>query len=199
MFQITEEMEARWRRDDKPKATEADIARIEDEIGSTLPAPYIEFATRYGFVIFGRDPEQRCFFDCTFTFPDREEIREGDISHFMNADRILLAYDSLTQPEVEVDDEFPKFPADYLPIGMDAGQGEILLEMGEHSGRVWYWPFNEWAWGFEDNTRLGFVAEDLYGFINGLRPAFHLSTTIRKEAEVRSLQFHPATIGTNPS
>ena len=44
------------------------------------------------------------------------------------------------------------------------------MEMGKHPGRIWYWPFNEWAWGTEDNTWLGFVADDFRDFINGLRP-----------------------------
>lgn len=163
-------MQIYWASHPEPKATTADIARIEAEIGSTLPVSYIEFVTRIGFVIFGEDAEERNHFDYTITFPDRQEIREGDISFLEEPDRLITGYRVLTTSEIEDDEQFPKFPANYLPIGNSAGQDQILLEMGEHAGRVWFWPYNDWAWGTEDNTRLGFVAEDFYEFINKLRP-----------------------------
>ncbi|MCX7110874.1 MAG: SMI1/KNR4 family protein [Proteobacteria bacterium] len=170
MYQITESMLDSWNEDNKPKATTTDISRINAAIGAELPTPYVEFITQFGFVIFGLDMEERYHFDYIIVFPDRKEIHEGNIRFMLQTDRLLKAYENLTTSEFNNDDEFPKFPTKYLPVGNDAGQGKILLELGEHAGRVWYWPFNEWAWGVEHNTWLGFVAEDFYDFINRLRP-----------------------------
>ena len=53
----------------------------------------------------------------------------------------------------------------------DDGSGTvILMEIAEKPGRIWYWYENDWAWGLEDNTWLGFVAENFEGFIKALRP-----------------------------
>ena len=169
MFQIPESMQEYWNSHPEPKATAADIARIEAAIGSALPAPYVEFVTQFGFVVFDDVPEMRCLFDYTVTFPDRQEIREGDIGFLHEPDRLLMAYENLTTSEFEDDEQSPSFPPNFLPVGNDAGQGQILLELGEQAGRVWYWPEREWAWGTQDNTWLGFVSEDFYQFINGLR------------------------------
>ncbi len=170
MLQITDSMLAFWNEDNKPKATMSDIALIESRIKTNLPKAYVEFITQFGFVIFGQDEEERYHFDYIILFPDRKEVHEGNIRFMLQVDRILKAYEILTTSEFSEDDEFPKIPTNYLPIGSDEGQGIILLELGEHAGRVWYWPFNEWAWGTEDNTWLGFVADNFYDFINRLRP-----------------------------
>jgi hypothetical protein len=170
MFQIPHSMLAYWNGDNKPKASAADIARIEQAIGAALPAPYVEFVTEFGFVVFGRDREQRYHFDYLVTLPDRKEVREGNIRFLHPADGLLMAYDNLTTAEFEGDEQTPCFPSTYLPVGNDAGQGQILLEIGEQAGRVWYWPYNEWAWGTRTNTWLGFVAGNFYEFINKLRP-----------------------------
>ena len=154
MYQITESMLVSWSEDNKPKATTTDIARIDAAIGAKLPTPYVEFITQFGFVIFGLDAEERYHFDYIIVFPDRKEIHKGNIRFMLQTDRLLKAYANLTTSEFNNDDEFPKFPTKYLPVGNDAGQGKILLELGEHAGRVWYWPFNEWAWGVEHNLSL---------------------------------------------
>jgi hypothetical protein len=170
MFKIPKAMQIYWLECGKPKVSLADSMRIESTIGSTLPAPYVEFITQYGFVVFGRDFEKRYHFDYAIVYPDRTEIHEGNIRFLLQTEPLLIAYETLTTTEFDDDEDFPKFPRNYLPVGNDAGMGQILLELGEHPGRVWYWPFNEWAWGIEDNTWLGFVADDFYGFINQLRP-----------------------------
>ena len=169
MFKIQESMLNYWNQNPEPKANSFDITRIEAAIGSQLPLPYIEFITQYGSVVFGQDKEARCLFDYIINFPDRKEVREGNIAFFDEPDKLIQGYRILTRKESKDDEDFPKFPANFLPIGNDVGQGQILLEIGEHAGRIWYWPFNEWAWGTEDNTWIGFVANDLYEFINGLR------------------------------
>ncbi len=170
MFQIPETMQSFWKQQGYQKATTADIARIEAKIGSSLPATYVEFVKRFGFVVFDEDiPEMRCLFDYTVTFPDRKEVRQGDIRFLFEPDDVIKIHHICTRAQSEDDEDFPKFPANFLPLGSDAGQGVILLELGDHPGRIWYWPEKEWAWGTQDNTWLGFVADDFQAFINGLR------------------------------
>lgn len=169
MFQIPEAMHSYWEEQARPKATAADIARIERLFGTALPAPYVEFISSYGFVVFDDVPGMRCLFDFVVKSPEGEWTDEGDIAFFHKPERMLMAYENLAEPRPEDPECFPKFPAHFLPIANDAGQGQILLEFGEHPGRVWYWRENEWAWGVEDNTWLGFVADDFESFINKLR------------------------------
>lgn len=170
MFNISKMMQEQWTKRGKPKAAAIDIKRIESKIGTMLPTPYVQFVTQFGFVVFDDIPEMRCHFDYLKVFPDRKEIHMGDIGFFLETEKLIKAYDILTTTEFDNDEDFPKFTRNYLPVGNDAGTGQILLELGEHAGRVWYWPYNDWAWGMEDNTWLGFVADDFYGFINKLRP-----------------------------
>jgi hypothetical protein len=170
MFNITESMLETWQKQNEPKAFIIDISRIEMVIREKLPAPYVEFIANYGYVIFGEDAEQKYHFDYSIKYPDRIENHEGNIAFLHNADQVITAYRNMTLAEFEHDETRPVIPANYLPIGNDMGQGQILIELGEHAGRVWYWPFNEWAWGTEDNTWLGFVADNFYDFINRLRP-----------------------------
>ncbi|MEI7869128.1 MAG: SMI1/KNR4 family protein [Candidatus Methylumidiphilus sp.] len=170
MFHISESMLNYWNEHPEPKAKDFEIDFIETRVGSKLPCPYVDFITRYGSVIFGRDSERRCFFDYLVIFPDRREIHEGDIAFLREPMRLIQAYDNLTTPEYEGDKQKPCFPSNYLPVGSDAGQGQILLDLSENSGKVWYWPERYCSWGTEDNTWLGFVANDFYEFINKLRP-----------------------------
>ena len=170
MFHVTNSMLETWKKQNEPIATAMDIARIEREIGRKLPVPYLEFIENFGYVIFGEDDEQRYHFEYKIYFPDRIEIHEGNIAFLHNAEQVITAYQNMTVAEFENDQTPSAIPANYLPIGNDMGQGQILIELGDHLGRVWYWPFNEWAWGTEDNTWLGFVANDFYEFINKLRP-----------------------------
>jgi hypothetical protein len=52
---------------------------------------------------------------------------------------------------------------------MDLGQGELLIEFGRPSERIFYWNFDTHDWQ-SGATRLGFVAKDTYDFINSLEP-----------------------------
>ncbi len=166
MFNINETMLIYWDRKNESKATVFNITQIETELEMVLPAPYVEFITQFGFVIFARYNDT---FDYSIIFSDRNEIHQGDISYLEGLDHLVVGYRNLTIDSVE--DGLPAFPKNYLPIGNDAEQGQILLKMdGEDIGSVWYWPYNEWAWGTETNTWLGFVAKDFYEFINKLRP-----------------------------
>jgi hypothetical protein len=178
MFKIPEPMLSYWETKAYKKAALADLAEVERLFGTALPASYVEFVTTIGFVVFDDVPRMQMLrhFDYTVVpfpgnrFAEEGEIGQGNIAFFYEPDQIVKGYGILTEPDGEEDDFLPKFPRNYLPIGNDAGQGQILMEMGEHPGRIWYWPENDWAWGLEDNTWLGFVAENFEDFINGLRP-----------------------------
>jgi len=169
MFNITESIQFYWDKKNKPKASTEEIKRIEVEFNIALPVPYIEFITQFGFVLFGRDAEKKKNFEYSIIYPDRQEIHQGDIAFLRQTSRVISCYHNMTQELIE--DGLPAIPKNYLPVGSDAGQGQILLKMdGEDAGSVWYWPYNEWAWGTETNAWLGFVAKDFYEFINKLRP-----------------------------
>ena len=170
MFNIPEVMRSHWENQGMPKATAEDMACIEATIGSRLPSPYVEFVTQFGFVVFEDIPGMRDAFHYTVTFDGEEEKRQGDISFFHEPGELIQVHKYSTTAESEEDDMRPLFPAHFVPIASDAGQGEILLELGDHAGRVWYWTEKEWAWGMGDNTWLGFVADDFYEFINKLQP-----------------------------
>jgi len=170
MFNVTPGMEQAWRDLPKPKATAADIARIESVLGIKLSASYVEFVTRYGFVVFGRDPEDRSMFRYTIDAGGQKETRQGDIRALFRPDKLLLAHRNMTTAESPDDETRPMIPPGYLPIASDAGQGAILLDVAGHPGQVWYWRENPVRWGLDDNTVVGFVAEDFEAFINGLLP-----------------------------
>jgi hypothetical protein len=178
MFKIPEPMLSYWESKAYKKATIADLAEIERLFGTALPTSYVEFVTTIGFVVFDDVPglKMHDHFDYTVVpspenkFAEEGEIGQGNIAFLIEPDQVVKAYGILTEPDGEDDDYLPKFPRNYLPIGNDAGQGIILLEINEKPGRVWYWYENDWAWGLEDNTWLGFVAEDFEGFINSLKP-----------------------------
>jgi SMI1 / KNR4 family (SUKH-1) len=170
MFKITPDMIQGFAQDPQPRATPVDLAGIEAALGAALPQAYKEFVTQFGFVVFGHDPLRRCLFNCRFDHPGQSVVRQGDISFLHDAGNVVTAWRNLTAPSVSDDDSLPAFPVDYLPVGNSAGQSQVLLELRPVLGRVWYWRETEWRWGEEDNTALGFVADDFYDFINNLQP-----------------------------
>lgn len=175
MFQIQEAVRSYWEKTTDRKASAADLMEVERLFGAALPASYVEFVTQIGFVVFDDVPgmQMHDLFDYRVGSPKGPEVGEGNIAFLKTPERIIKSHRILTNRQAyedEEDEDFPKLPKNYLPIGNDAGQGQILMEMGDHSGRIWYWPANDWAWGTEDNTWLGFVAQDFADFINCLRP-----------------------------
>lgn len=169
MFQITDAMRAAWEDKAEPKASDSEVTQIEQTFGITLPKSYVEFIKTHGYVIFGLDADNRRAFTYRVTAGAQVESRQASISFLHGAADILQAHRILTSDADPDDPSLPAFPADYLPIGNDAGQGQILLEMRPQLGRIWFWPEREWRWGTQDNTQLGFVADDFESFINGLR------------------------------
>lgn len=163
-------MHQQWLRMGKPKATPADIAGLEAALNAGLPKGYVDFVSKFGFVIFGRDEERRCLFSYAVEHEGNRVLREAGLSYLFRPERVLTAHRIMTTTEDPGDESRPQLPPGYVPIGSDPGQGTLLLEIGEVPGRIWFQPETEWRWGMGDNTQLGFVAEDFEAFINGLRP-----------------------------
>ena len=107
-------------------------------------------------------------FDYYYHFNDRKEIHRGDIICMLDPDILIRAYNIMHEDSPE--ENLPMIPPGYLAVAADAGQGRILLQIEDTQvGSVWYWYYSEWAWGVEENTKLGFVADDFYDFINHLK------------------------------
>lgn len=170
MFTPTPAMLASWAADNEPKATPADIAMAESALGVRLPDDYKEFVSRYGFVMFGRDAEERNLFSYVIEEGGQRETRQRGVSFLLELDKAVRNYRYMTSTEDPEDETRPMIPDGYLPIASDAGHGRLLLDIAAHPGQVWFWPQSEWRWGTQDNRRLGFVAESFEAFINGLRP-----------------------------
>lgn len=171
-FRVPKTVLDAWEASGEPIASRDDIDRMEQELGVKLPTAYVNFVMTYGFVCFGRDKDR------TDNFLYREELDSsspaeyGSITFLKNPERVVMAYNIMTSTEDPDDPTLPAFPKEYIPVGGDAGQGLILLEMSPEHGRVWYWGEEkmEWRWGTEGNTKLGFVADNFYDFINNLLP-----------------------------
>ncbi|MFL6629930.1 MAG: SMI1/KNR4 family protein [Burkholderiaceae bacterium] len=163
-------MQASWAADNEPKATAADIAAAEAALGVKLPDDYKEFISRHGFVMFGRDSEERNLFSYVIEDRGQRETRQRGVSFLLELDKAVGNYRYMTSTEDPEDDSRPMIPEGYLPIASDAGHGRLLLDIAANPGQVWFWPQSEWRWGMEDNRALGFVAESFEAFINGLRP-----------------------------
>ena len=79
-FAISPGMAKAWTSANRPKATPADIAMLEASIGTALPASYVEFVIRCGFVTFGDDVDRTCLFSYAVEKGGPREIREYEIS-----------------------------------------------------------------------------------------------------------------------
>lgn len=150
-----------WRRTGMNPITDADIAALENRLGRKAPASYVEFMKTFGSLEFSSD------IDCEFTYvyedAGRQDRRTQVVGHIKRPERALRYYEDL-QKDAEVD-----LPPHLLPFAMDLSQGELLIEFGEPTERIFYWDFDTHDWG-GGVTRLGFVAKDMYDFINNLKP-----------------------------
>jgi len=170
MFNISEAMLKYWSGRSWTRATRTEIEAIEATVGAKLAAPYVEFLFEFGCVGFESVPGMRNQFDYALRYPDRMEVRTGDIGYMLDPSRLVRAYNHDTKIDLP-EEGLPCYPPDYLVVAGSAGQDSVLLEIfGDRPGRVWYWPENEDAWGRGTNVALGFVAENFYDFINRLRP-----------------------------
>lgn len=131
MFQIPDAILNYWQIKNKPKATIMDIARIKGEIHFPLSASYIEFVTLYGFVVFGEDEEHRYHFDYEVDFPNRKEIREGNIAFLHKPDQIIMAYNNMTTAEYEDDETLPAIPPTIFPLATIWGRARFLWNLAK--------------------------------------------------------------------
>jgi hypothetical protein len=159
-FHPTDETLAFWRAADPEPVTDDDIALMERHLGLSAPAAYAEFLKTYGAVEF--DDDIPCAFDVVYPLPDGEERRTAAIAFFKDPKTALRYHDGLQQdPDVDI-------PPHLLPFAMDDGQSELLIEFGRPTQRIFFWDFDAHDWD-SGETRLGFVADDLYQFIANLK------------------------------
>ena len=168
MIRVPDGVEQAWLRDSPAKATDADIAMLEATFGVRMPRQYVDFVKQHGFVKFGLDANDTRIFTVVHEREGLRELRQATAGFLVSPDRAVQTFENFTDKSDPESEELPLIPDGYFPAGNDNGQGLILIELA--SGKVWFWRESAWRWGTEDNTRLGFVADDFDGFINALRP-----------------------------
>lgn len=180
---------AYWKRKSESVQQE-EIDRLEEHVKLKAPTSYREFLTQYGSVEF--DHEINSQFTYRYSSEDQTDVRKQPISFikepvraiqyfyqylsgqqtevgkelisfFMNPARTMQYYDGLK------DDPDLSLPAFLVPFGMDYGQGELLIEFGQQTEKIYYWNFDAHDWETGE-TRIAFVADDLYQFFNSLAP-----------------------------
>ncbi len=160
-FLIPQETLAYWKRRPAVPVTDLDIAMLEARMGKKAPAAYTEFMKTYGPVSF--DDDLNCRFDFVIEAAGQSERASNAISFVKAPEKALRYYDGLQK------DPKLSFPKHLLLFAMDYGQGELLIEFGPGSGRVFFWDFDRHDWE-TGTTHIRFVAANLFDFINGLRP-----------------------------
>jgi len=148
-----------WRTRGMEPASDEDIATLEARLGGKAPPAYVEFMKTYGSVEFDFDIDST--FACVYEESGGQHRTLQTIGHIKRPDRALRYYEGW-QKDAEVD-----LPAHLLPFACDRSEGELLIEFGRPTGRIFYWDFDEHDWG-SGITRIGFVAEDMYEFIREL-------------------------------
>jgi hypothetical protein len=82
---------------------------------------------------------------------------EATLAYWNRSKRRLVQPEYIDQLEAHIG---LKAPASYR---------ELLIEFGQQTEKIHYWDFDKHDWE-SGETRLGFVAEDFYQFINSLVP-----------------------------
>jgi hypothetical protein len=125
-------LQAMTQRQQWPRATDADLALIRAIPPLEVPATYLAFIARYGFLQFDRldDP---CEFDYDYREPEMRMNFSDAITAFMPAEYIQRYYKGLVLDE---DVDLPKFPPFFLPICFTPSQSHVLLECGGESNRA---------------------------------------------------------------
>jgi hypothetical protein len=167
MIRIPVETLAYWQsREGEFKVAPPDILAAVSLLGKgLLPQDYLSFIKTYGFVPW------------EYTIPDSFETRKDEggqtivrnrsISHLWSNKSIARMLENIW-----IDDTangYPMLPTGVFPIGGTLGQDLILMELEPTNGRIWYWAFNNAAWGKPGNQTLEFVADSFTDFINNLR------------------------------
>jgi hypothetical protein len=160
-FQVPPATLAYWRKRPAAIASTADLAALESSLGMPLPASYVEFMKTYGAVEMDDEIDSR--FDYVYDDRGQRELRSQLVAFFHSPQKALRYYEGLQQdPKIDL-------PSHLFPFAMDYGQGELLIELGQPTERIFYWDFATQDWE-RRSARLGFVANDLYEFIAKLRP-----------------------------
>lgn len=149
-----------WERTGSLLMTDADLALLEQRLQAKAPPGYVAFMKRYGAVEL--DTLIDSYFSYRYTLPDRTEVKACALAFIKTAERALVNYTYLmAEPALEL-------PPNLLPFAQDYGEGQILIEFGAPTERIFYWSpdTHDWETG---ETRLGFVAHNMYDFINNLR------------------------------
>jgi hypothetical protein len=150
-----------WRRTGLKPVADAEIALLEQRLGGKAPASYVEFMKTFGGVAFDLDTE--CCFSYVYEHAGREERQTKALGFIKSPEKALRYYEGLQQ-----DDEV-SLPSHLLPFAMDRSQGELLIEFGRPTERIFYWDSDSHDWG-SGVTNLAFVANDLYELIDNLKP-----------------------------
>ena len=159
-FSIPETTLAYWKKKNKPLVQGQEIDLLETHVKLKAPDSYREFLTQYGAVLFGLD-EINNQFTYNYLLEEQVEARKELISHIKKPDKVIQYYDGLQEdPDISL-------PAFLVPFGMDYGQGELLIEFGQETEKIYYWDFDTHDWE-SGVTRIATVACDLYQFINSL-------------------------------
>jgi len=161
LFSPPPETLAYWKQRPATPATAADIAMLEARLGLKAPPSYVEFMTTYGNVEF--DDEINSRFEYVYESGGQLERRSQLIAFIKSPQKAIRYWEGLQS------DQRVSIPAHLLPFGMDYGQGELLIEFGQPTGRVYYWDFDTQNWD-SGTTRIAFVANDLVEFIDTLKP-----------------------------
>ena len=152
---------AYWKKKDKPLVQNQEIDLLEKHVKLKAPDSYREFLTHYGAVEFDFDINDQ--FTYRYTSEVQTEVRRQSISFIKKPERAIQYYDGLQKdPKLEL-------PVFLIPFGMDYGQGELLIEFGQETEKIYYWDFDTHDWE-SGKTRIAIVADNFYQFINSLAP-----------------------------
>lgn len=149
-----------WNKIGTKPVLSSEITLLEEHIGATAPKGYSEFLKVFGGVDFGSDITNQF----GYSYPDlgQDERHNQTVGHIQRPERALRYYQSLLN-DTDLD-----FPSNLLPFAMDLSQGELFVEFGKSTERIFYWDFDNHDWT-SVYMRLGFVAYNMYEFINNLK------------------------------
>jgi hypothetical protein len=179
MQQIDPDLLAFWADEPDNKATDADLDRLEADIGFALPLPYRRYQKEIGY--------KRLYFkNQKYKWGETENLiaarydmnlqaieRNILLRHFYPIDSVRKNYELFSRPFGFLEDVGPRIPPQMLTIGAAAGKtdGQVLLNLGEKNfGTVWFWERFDATWGTSGNDTIGFLGDDVYDVLYKLRP-----------------------------
>ena len=161
-FTIPEATLAYWKKKNRPLVQDQEIDLLEEHVKLKAPDSYREFLKQYGAVVFGLDVINNQF-TYRYLSDEQTEVRKQSISFIKTPEKTIQYYEGLQE------DPNLALPVFLIPFGMDYGQGELLVEFGRETEKIYYWDFDSHDWE-SGQTRIAAVADDLYQFINSLEP-----------------------------